>query len=77
MAVNVRASGPGVHDFPAFIVTALRARLVRLFHFVTVRALGKRRSFQEIVCAPLVLSRVRVTSFWIGHANSFLWPQME
>src|SRR5258708_39852048 len=53
-----RGSGPGVHNFPAFIVTTLRASLVRLFHFVTVRALSEGRSFQKIMSAPLVLPRV-------------------
>jgi hypothetical protein len=56
--VHVRASGPGVHDFPAFIVATLRASLVRLFHFVTVRALGQGRSRQMIMGAPLVLPRM-------------------
>jgi hypothetical protein len=54
-AVNFRASGPGVHDFPPLIIAAVRASYVRLFHFMTVGALGKRRSGQEVVRAPLVL----------------------
>jgi hypothetical protein len=76
MAVYVRASGPGVHDFPAFIIATLRASLVRLFHFMTVGALGEGRSRQMIMSAPLVLSRVGMTPFWIGHTNSFSWPQI-
>jgi hypothetical protein len=47
-----------------------------LFHFMTVGALGKGRSLQEIMSAPLVFPRVGMTSFWIGHANSFYWPQI-
>jgi hypothetical protein len=69
-------SGPGVHDFPAFVIAALRASLVRLLHFMTVGTFGEGRSLQKVMGAPLVLSRVRVTSFWIGHANSFNWPQI-
>jgi hypothetical protein len=55
-AVNFRASDPGVHDFPPLIIAAVRAYLVRLFHFMTIGALGERGSGQEVVCAPLILS---------------------
>jgi hypothetical protein len=28
-----------------------------------------------IMSAPAIFPRVGMTPFWIGHANSFLWPQ--
>jgi hypothetical protein len=49
---------PGVYDFPSFIITTVRASLVRLFHFVTVGALGKGWCDQKVVRAPLVFSGV-------------------
>jgi hypothetical protein len=55
VAGTVRASGSGVHDFPSLIIATVRARLVRLFHFMTVGALGERRSGQMIMCSPLIL----------------------
>jgi hypothetical protein len=55
-SATLRASGPGVHDFPPLIIAAVRAYLVRLFHFMTIGALGKRGSGQEVVRAPLILS---------------------
>ena len=66
-AVNVRASGPNVHDFPPFVIAAVRASLVRLLHFMAMGALRERRSSQVVVRPPLVLAGFRMTSFWIGH----------
>ena len=49
---------PGVYDFPALVITALRASLVRLFHFVTVRAFGQGWWHQKVVRAALILAGV-------------------
>jgi len=73
---DIRTSGTGVYDFPPFIIAAIRASLMRLFHFMTVWALGQGRGCQKIVRAPLVLPRMRVTAFWIRHTNSFYVPLM-
>ena len=55
-AVTIQALGAGVDDFAALIKTTLRASLVRLFHFMTVGALGKGWRDQKVVRAPLILS---------------------
>jgi hypothetical protein len=57
-AANFPASGLDVHSFPALIHAAMRANLVRLLHFMAVRALRQRGRSQEIVRAPLVLTGV-------------------
>jgi hypothetical protein len=75
-AVSIRVSGPGIHNFPAFIIATLGTSLMGLLHFVTVRTLGEGRSLQKIMSAPLVLSRVGMTPLWIRHTNSFDWPQI-
>ncbi len=76
-AVNLRRLGPCVYNFPALIVTTVWASLVRLLHFVTIGALGKRWCNQKVVRAPLVLSRMRVSAFWIRHTNSFNSPRLD
>ena len=73
--MNVPASGPSVHDFPPFVIAAVRASLVRLLHFMAMGALRKRRSGQEVVRAPLVLSGFGMTSFWIGHTVPPFGPE--
>jgi hypothetical protein len=74
VAVDIRVLSSRVHDFPSFVIAAVRARLVRLLHFMAMGALGKRRGGQVVVRAPLVLSGFRMTSFWIGHTKPPLAP---
>jgi hypothetical protein len=76
-AGDFTALGAGIHYFPPFVIATLWANLVRLLHLMAVGAFGQRRSGQKVVRAPLVLAGFRMTSFWIGHANSFLWPLIE
>ena len=40
---------------------------------MTIGALGECRSGQEVVRAALILSGMRMTSFWVGHTDSFLF----
>jgi hypothetical protein len=44
---------------------------------MTIGALGERWSGQEVVRAPLILSGMRMTSFWVGHTNSFSSPELN
>jgi len=68
---GVRGSGGRVDDFASFVITAVWAGLMRLLHLMAIGTFGERRRFQMVVRAPLVLAPVRVTSFRIGHTNSF------
>jgi len=49
-------SGPGVDDFPPFIIATVRTRLVRLLHFMAIGAFGEGRSRKIIVGSPLIFS---------------------
>jgi len=49
-------SGPGVDDFPPFIIATVRTRLVRLLHFMAIGALGESWSGEIVVRSPLVFS---------------------
>jgi hypothetical protein len=57
-AANSQASGLDVHSFPALIHATVRANLVRLLHFMAVRALRQRGGGKKIVRAPFVLASV-------------------
>jgi len=46
-------------------MSAMRANLVRLLHFVAIRTLGQRRLGQEIVCPPRAGPALRMPSFWV------------
>src|SRR5258708_13744671 len=51
-------------------MSAMRANLVRLLHFVAIRTLGQRRLGQEIVCPPRAGPALRMPSFWVRHSNT-------
>jgi hypothetical protein len=58
VTANFTPLGLDVHSFPALINAAMRANLMRLLHFMAVRALRQRGRGQEIVRAALVLASV-------------------
>ena len=56
--------------FAAFILAAVRADAVRLFGFVTVRALRKSRRLHRIVGAAVGGPPLGVTTFGIWHSST-------
>jgi len=46
-------------------MAAMRADLVRLLHFVTIRTLGQRRLGQKVVRPPCAGPALRMPSFWV------------
>jgi len=46
-------------------MSAMRANLVRLFHFVAIRTLGQRGLGQEVVRPPRAGPALRMPSFWV------------
>ncbi len=54
----------------ALIVSAMRANLVRLLHFVAVRTLRQRGLRQKVVRPPGAGASLRMPSFWVRHSNT-------
>jgi len=46
-------------------MAAMRADLVRLLHFVAIRALGQGGLSQEVVRPPCAGPALRMPSFWV------------
>src|SRR5467141_4878817 len=51
-------------------MSAMRANLVRLLHFMAIRTLGQRRLGQKIVRPPGAGPALRMPSFWVRHSNT-------
>ena len=63
------SSGGDVLNRFAFVVAAMRAYLVRLLHFVAIRAFSQRGLDQKIMRPSRARSSLRMPSFWIRHSN--------
>jgi len=46
-------------------MSAMRANLVRLLHFVAIRTLGQRGLGQKVVRPPRAGPALRMPSFWV------------
>ena len=60
--------------FLPFVVTTMRADMVRHLRFMAVRTLGNGGHRQVVVGPPAILPRFRVSSFWIRHSFSSFLP---
>ena len=67
---NLGCLARNVNHFAAIVEPAVRARIVGQLLLVAVGAGGQGERRKEIVCTTLVLARMRVTSFWIGHCKA-------
>jgi len=67
-------SGRRIHDFSPLVVPAVRARLMRLLHLMTVGALGERRCVQVVMRTPLILASLGMATLGIRHTYSFYTP---
>ena len=56
-----------VNHFTTLIEAAMGTKVVGQLLLMAVRAGGQGERRKKIVCTTLVLARMRVTSFWIGH----------
>jgi hypothetical protein len=59
-----------VHDFTAFVVTALGADAMLHARLLTVRAQNGLRRAHRVVRPALAAARFRMTTFWIWHDYS-------
>jgi hypothetical protein len=73
-----KSSGGDVLNRFAFVVAAMGADVMRLLHFVAMRAFRQRRLFQKVVRPPRARSSLRMPSFWVRHSSTPrsrpIWP---
>jgi hypothetical protein len=60
-------------NFASFIVPAFRAGAVWKFSLVAVGTLGKRAGGESVVGAAGAGACFGMSSFWIGHSDSFVF----
>jgi hypothetical protein len=71
MEVVALAGFLDVQNFTAFVVAALGAGSMRHFALVAVRTFREGMALERVMGAPASGTRFRVSTFWIGHLNSF------